>query len=89
MIPPRSESVARRLAVIALSVAMIGTGIVLCLTVLYFLRGSLEMFPTDEDHAKVRLVMGVIAAILIAVELALWFLLRRLMRSADVSAPEA
>ena len=73
---------------VALGAAMAVVGVVLGLTVLYFVRGSLEMFPTDEDHAKVRLVMGVISAILIAIELALWFLLRHVARR-DSAPPNA
>lgn len=58
-------------------IAFIVGGVVLLADLAYFVRGSLEMFPTPEDHAKVRTVAVAIAIPLAAIELALWRLLRR------------
>jgi hypothetical protein len=53
-------------------------GLFLFLAIAYFLRGSLEEFPTEEQEAKIRTVTGVIAAVLILIEIGLWSLLRGL-----------
>jgi hypothetical protein len=53
---------------------------VLMLDVAYFLRGSLETFPTAEQQQKVQLVTGVIAVVLAAVEFGLWRLARWMLR---------
>ena len=59
---------------------MSGVGLLLGLAIAYFVRGSLEEFPTDEQVGKVRLVMAVAAAVLVVVEVGLWRLLRSLER---------
>ena len=56
-------------------------GLLLGIAVLYFVHGSLEEFPTAEDHSKVRSVMGLAVAMLAAVEVGLWRLLRRFGRA--------
>ena len=68
----------RRLARFAVVLAMVLVGLVLCIDVLYFARGSLEEFPTPEKTAGVRTVTAVIAALLVLAEVALWSLLRHL-----------
>ena len=80
------DAARNRFVVMTIILTMIVTGAILCISVVYFLRGSLEMFPTEEDHAKIRVVMGATTAILIAVELALWFLLRHLKRRGGASS---
>ena len=67
-----------RLLRYVLRLALAAVGLALALDALYFARGSLEMFPTREDHEKVRLVTGAGAAVLAALGLGLWRLLRRL-----------
>jgi hypothetical protein len=62
----------------AVVLMMIVVGLVLALDVAYFVHGSLEEFPTAEDHEKVRVATGFIAAVLIAAKAMLWFVLRRL-----------
>jgi hypothetical protein len=57
---------------------MLGVGLLLLLDVVYFVRGSLEEFPTAEQQEKIRTVTGVIGASLLVVEIALWRLLRYL-----------
>jgi hypothetical protein len=62
----------------AIAFTMIAIGLVLALDVAYYVHGSLEMFPTPEDHVKVRAVTGFVALVLIAAEAILWFVFRRL-----------
>ena len=62
---------------LALWAAVTAVSAALLLVVAYFVKGSLELFPTDEQRGKVRVVTGCLAAILIAIEIGLWALLRR------------
>jgi hypothetical protein len=48
--------------------------------IFYFFRGSLEEFPTDEDHEKVRLVSGVFIAVLTLIEFLLFLIVRKINR---------
>ena len=87
----------RQLARFALVVAMIVVGLMLCLDVVYFVRGSLEEFPTDEQQEKVRVVTAMLAVLLVAAEAVLWSALWGLKRDAtsrerttdDASSPAA
>ena len=56
-------------------------GILLLLAIAYFVRGSLEEFPTDEQIDKVRRVSAFGATILLVIEVGLLSLLRRLPRT--------
>ena len=67
-----------RLARYLIWLVMIVVGLALVLDVAYFVHGSLEMFPTEEQQEKVRWVAGVLAALLACVEIGLWWLLRQL-----------
>ena len=58
-------------------------GILLALDLLYFARGSLELFPTAEDERKVRLVTGLLALVLGGIGVLLWKHLRRSARGAS------
>jgi thiol:disulfide interchange protein len=49
--------------------------------ILYFFRGSLEEFPTDEQQEKVRVVSGVFIAGLLLVELLLFLIVRKIKPS--------
>ena len=69
---------ARRVAKLAVLLAMTVAAALLFLDILYFARGSLEQFPTEEQDDKIRVVTAVIAVALIVVELGLWHLLRSL-----------
>jgi hypothetical protein len=66
----------RTIARYAILLAMVVVGLLLCLDVLYFIRGSLEEFPTDEQMDKVRTVTAVIAVVLAVAEIGLWALFR-------------
>jgi uncharacterized membrane protein len=55
---------------------MIVVGVALLAAVLYFVHGSFEMYPTDEQHGKVRLVMSLVIGCLVVAEVLLWGLLR-------------
>ena len=68
-------------------IAMLVVGLLLCLDLAYLLQGSLEEFPTDEDHEKVRLVTTAIAAALVIAEFGLWSMLRRFSMSGGANAP--
>jgi hypothetical protein len=57
--------------------ALVAVGLVLVLDVLYFVRGSLDMFPTAEQQNEVRVVTGVLGTLLALVALGLGLLLRR------------
>ena len=76
----RTSHTTRRLPRLVVVIAMVVVGLLLALDVAYFARGSLESFPTDEQQDKVRTVTTALAAVLVAAELMLWWLLRRLMR---------
>ena len=77
---------ARRVARALLLLALAAVGILLVLAVAYFARGSLEEFPTPEDHAKVRTVTAVAAVFLIGIGIALWTLLRGMTQTSPGSA---
>jgi hypothetical protein len=70
----------QRLATIAIVLALVGVGLLLCLDVAYFVHGSLEEFPTAEQDDKIRRVAAVLAVMLVGVGLGLWLALRRLGR---------
>lgn len=72
----------RQIASYVIVLAMVVVGLLLCLDLTWFVRGSLEWFPTEEQVDKVRHVSAVGAALLLGVELVLWSLLRRVRRSA-------
>ena len=67
---------------LAIRLTMVAVGVLLVLDLLYFVNGSLEMFPTDEQQDKIRTLTGVVAVLLLAAEAALWALLRRSGRRA-------
>lgn len=54
----------------------------LVLDAAYFVNGSLEMFPTEEQQSKVRLVTACIGAVLILLEAGLAVSFLWLRRSA-------
>lgn len=56
--------------------AMMAVGLALLLAVLYLVHGSFEMFPTEEQQGKVRMVISVVVVCLVAVEAVLWGFLR-------------
>ena len=60
----------------ALWIALTIVGSTLLVVLAYFVTGSLEQFPTDEQQNNVRVVTGVLATILVAIEIGLWTLLR-------------
>jgi hypothetical protein len=66
----------RNLTRLALWIALAVVGSALLVMLAYFVTGSLEQFPTDEQQNKVRVVTGVLATILLAIEIGLWSLLR-------------
>ena len=66
----------RNLTRFALWIALTVVGSALLVVLAYFVTGSLEQFPTDEQHNNVRVVTGVLATILGAIEIGLWTLLR-------------
>ena len=55
---------------------MLLVGLLLAVDLSWFVRGSLEEFPTDEQIDKVRTVSGALAVVLILIEILLWRLLR-------------
>lgn len=57
----------RRFARFLLWAALTFTGLCLALTTVYFVRGSLELFPTAEQTAKIRVVTGAIFLALLAI----------------------
>ncbi|HEX2076902.1 MAG TPA: hypothetical protein VHG08_04310 [Longimicrobium sp.] len=75
-----------RIATAAIRTAMAVAGVLLVFDVLYYLHGSLEMVPSEEDHRKIRLVTGFVGFVLALTEILLWLLLRRLRRTRMASA---
>ncbi|OOG39733.1 hypothetical protein B0B52_13925 [Polaromonas sp. A23] len=57
--------------------------IILALDLVYFVQGSLEMFPTGERQSGIREVTGLAAVMLCLVELALLLLLRRVRQASS------
>lgn len=51
------------------------------LLALYFFRGSLEEFPTEDDHEKVRIVSGLLLGLVAVGELLLFLALGLVGRS--------
>ena len=72
--------IAMRPGRLLVGLAMVVVGLLLLLDVAYFVRGSLEWFPTHEQQDKIRRVTGVIAVLLAGIEIGLWWLLRYLRR---------
>ena len=66
----------RNLTRFALWIALTLVGSTLLVVLAYFVTGSLEQFPTDEQQNTVRVVTGVLATILVAIEIGPWALLR-------------
>ena len=66
----------RHLTRFALWIALTVVGSTLLVVLAYFVTGSLEQFPTEEQQNTVRVVTGVLATILVAIAIALWALLR-------------
>ena len=66
---------------IAILVGMLVVGLLMVVDVAYLVTGSLEEFPTAEQEDKVRTVTTAIAVVLVAVEMALWIVFRRLRRA--------
>jgi hypothetical protein len=56
--------------------AILIVGIVMLGAVLYMWHGSFEMYPTDEQQGKVRLVMAMVIGIACLVEFMLWGILK-------------
>jgi uncharacterized protein YacL len=79
------DEMLQRLAMHSIRFAMVVVGLVLGLDIAYLARGSLELFPTDEQESTVRVVTTVIAAMLIFVEVGLWVLLRTMRRGAGLA----
>lgn len=77
----------RRIATATLRLAMAAVGVLLVLDLVYYAHGSLEMFPSEEEHHKVRLVTGFLALALAGAEAVLWLILRRLGRTGITPAP--
>jgi hypothetical protein len=69
-----------RLARAGLWLALGIVGFLFVLAVLYFVRGSLEEFPTAEKTSAIRWVSAMGAVLLLGVELGLWSLLRHATR---------
>ena len=66
----------RNLTRFALWIALTLVGSTLLGVLAYFVTGSLDQFPTDEQQNNVRVVTGVLATILVGIEIGLWSLLR-------------
>ena len=72
----RTPDMTRNLTRFALWIALTVVGSTLLVVLAYFVTGSLEQFPTEEQQNTVRVVTGVLATILVAFAIALWTLLR-------------
>lgn len=59
-------------------IILLGNSVLLCLSFLYFLTGSLEMFPTEEKEDGVKLVMGTLSLLFALIEMGLIFLIIKL-----------
>lgn len=57
--------------------------IILAFNLVYFVSGSVEMFPTGERQSGVREVTGTAAVALCLVEAVLWRLLQRVMQASS------
>jgi uncharacterized membrane protein len=55
---------------------MLVVGVALLVAILYVIHGSFEIYPTDEQQDKVRVVMSVVIGSLLLIEALLWGLLR-------------
>ena len=63
---------------IVASVGMLIILIAIILCLMYTFYGSLEIFPTEGQHDKVRIVFGSISLLLIVLEFILYFVRRHL-----------
>ena len=53
--------------------------VLIVISVLYYFNGSLEMYPTEEQHEKVRIVAGTLSILFVALEV---ILVRKRIRTA-------
>ena len=67
----------RPIARLAIVFAMSVIGLLLALTIVYRVHGSLEWFPTAEQESKVRVITTLLAGGFAIAEVGLWWLLRR------------
>jgi hypothetical protein len=75
-----SGAMARSVAIILTKLAMAAVGLLIVLSLLYFVHGSFEMYPTDERQSGIGLVTGTFTIILTTAEVCLWMLLRLLKK---------
>jgi hypothetical protein len=61
--------------------------ILLLLDAAYFFNGSLELFPTPDQQAKVRGVAVLLGACFAVTEVAICYLLARLLRKKQATDP--
>lgn len=77
------------MARVAVVPMMIVVALALALDILYFMRGSLELYPTDEQQDKIRILTTTFGVLLAIVELGLGLLLWRLARKPAPPAASA
>jgi uncharacterized membrane protein len=64
----------KRLGIYIINITIFILLVAIILSSLYFVNGSLEEFPTKEQHEKVRLAMALVIFILIAFEAVMLFI---------------
>lgn len=64
----------------AILVAIIIVAVFMILDITYYFNGSFELYPTEEQEEKVRLVTGVMFFMLFIIEVILVFIYRKVNR---------
>lgn len=62
-------------------IIVIVVGLLLCVMFsLYFINGSLEIEPTEEQNSKVRLIMGFLATLTFFISLSFFYILKKISK---------
>jgi len=77
----------RRAATYVVLAAMLAVGMAFLLATLYMVNGSLELYPTEEQEDKVRLVAAIAVASFAFAEVLLWLLFKHLKSKGNLTMP--
>jgi hypothetical protein len=80
LFPDGVYQMSRKFMQFGLCFLMLMVAVPLVIDLIYLVRGSLELYPSPEKDSKIRMVTGIIAALLIGIEVILWRLLRHVQR---------
>ena len=77
----------RRAAIYIVFAAILAVGMAFLLATLYMLNGSVELYPTEEQEDKVRMMAAIAVVSFAFVEALLWLLLKHLKSKGNLIMP--